>query len=517
MDKVLKPEKLDIDSNSEGSDVVFRYWKRTFKDYIQTLEALQTDESPPLNKISILINRLSPQVYNKISEATEYNVALLNLEKLYIKPKNEIYARHLLASSYQSESESLDEYKQTLLQLARDCNFESVTAEQNMDDYVRDSFISGIRSSTIRQRLLENYSLTFNQAFGQARTLEVAQRQADAYRSRMTVASTETKNYSKEESSATKKSDDEECSNYINKKTSRCYFCDGTRHPRSLCPAKESSCAKCKKISHWARACKSQKSGEHAANTSSPETEEKPVSSAVLASICQDTQNINIPSGLKKSTMTIYVNDKKTKCLADSGSTSSFIDYSFAVSLKLLIQPDKETITLASQSKQATTEGKVTVNLIYNDQHYPKTKLSVIKNLCSDVLLGLDILSRHSEVILKFGGSRPVLKICNLAALSVEPPSLFQNLDPKMVPIADKSRKYSQIDQEFISTEISRLLKEGIIEKSGSPWRAQVLIITQTSGKRRMVIDYSRTINRFTLLDAYPLPRIEDLANKILI
>ena len=30
-----------------------------------------------------------------------------------------------------------------------------------------------------------------------------------------------------------------------------------------------------------------------------------------------------------------------------------------------------------------------------------------------------------------------------------------------------------------------------------------------------MVIDYSHTINRFTLLDAYPLPKIDELVNKI--
>jgi len=33
--------------------------------------------------------------------------------------------------------------------------------------------------------------------------------------------------------------------------------------------------------------------------------------------------------------------------------------------------------------------------------------------------------------------------------------------------------------------------------------------------KKRLVIDYSTTINRFTLLDAYPLPNIEELVNKV--
>ena len=51
-------------------------------------------------------------------------------------------------------------------------------------------------------------------------------------------------------------------------------------------------------------------------------------------------------------------------------------------------------------------------------------------------------------------------------------------------------------------------LAADIIEPARSPWRAQVLVVTQGT-KRRLVIDYSTTINRFTLLDAYPLPNIK--------
>ena len=59
------------------------------------------------------------------------------------------------------------------------------------------------------------------------------------------------------------------------------------------------------------------------------------------------------------------------------------------------------------------------------------------------------------------------------------------------------------------------MLKEGIIEPSQSPWRAQILIVSPENHKKRLVVDYSQTINRFTLLDAYPLPRIEDMVNEI--
>jgi len=47
-----------------------------------------------------------------------------------------------------------------------------------------------------------------------------------------------------------------------------------------------------------------------------------------------------------------------------------------------------------------------------------------------------------------------------------------------------------------------------------SLFRAQVLVVHQ-GPKKRLVIDYSTTINRSTLLDAYPLPNIEDLVNTV--
>ena len=61
-----------------------------------------------------------------------------------------------------------------------------------------------------------------------------------------------------------------------------------------------------------------------------------------------------------------------------------------------------------------------------------------------------------------------------------------------------------------------RLLKEGIIRRSKSPWRAQVVVTGgRANQKKRLAIDYSETINRFTYLDAYPLPRIDDTIHKI--
>ena len=89
-------------------------------------------------------------------------------------------------------------------------------------------------------------------------------------------------------------------------------------------------------------------------------------------------------------------------------------------------------------------------------------------------------------------------------------------MHPDITPIATKSRRYSISDQKFIEQEVQRLLAEGIIEKSTSPWRAQCVVVTREgSDKKRLAIDYSETINKFTHLDAYPVPNITDTVNTI--
>ena len=97
----------------------------------------------------------------------------------------------------------------------------------------------------------------------------------------------------------------------------------------------------------------------------------------------------------------------------------------------------------------------------------------------------------------------------------MDPAEPFANLTEDCHPIASKSRRYSQEDLKFIDGEVERLLKEGIIEPSNSPWRAQVVVTKDDNHKKRLAIDYSQTINRFTQLDAFPLPRINDLVNNI--
>ena len=44
---------------------------------------------------------------------------------------------------------------------------------------------------------------------------------------------------------------------------------------------------------------------------------------------------------------------------------------------------------------------------------------------------------------------------------------------------------------------------------------SEVLVTSNENHKKRKCIDYSQTINKFTLLDGYPLPRMQDVINKV--
>ena len=102
-----------------------------------------------------------------------------------------------------------------------------------------------------------------------------------------------------------------------------------------------------------------------------------------------------------------------------------------------------------------------------------------------------------------------------LEPLKANPVRLFEHLTPECQPIAAKSRHYSRADQAFIRTQVCQLLSNDIIEPSSSPWRAQLVIVKNEKHRKRMCVDYSQTVNKFTCLDAYPLPNMQSVINNV--
>jgi len=56
MDKILRPERLEVDSGSSTAADDFKHWHKTFTNYIAALETPERE----INKLQVLINLLSP-------------------------------------------------------------------------------------------------------------------------------------------------------------------------------------------------------------------------------------------------------------------------------------------------------------------------------------------------------------------------------------------------------------------------------------------------------------------------
>ncbi|KAJ9529231.1 hypothetical protein QJQ45_007908 [Haematococcus lacustris] len=87
-------------------------------------------------------------------------------------------------------------------------------------------------------------------------------------------------------------------------------------------------------------------------------------------------------------------------------------------------------------------------------------------------------------------------------------------LQPDGKPPARPSYRMSKPEQDELRKQITDLLAKGLIEPSSSPYAAPVLFVQKKSGELRMCIDY-RQLNKITIRDQYPLPRIDDLFDQL--
>ena len=70
--------------------------------------------------------------------------------------------------------------------------------------------------------------------------------------------------------------------------------------------------------------------------------------------------------------------------------------------------------------------------------------------------------------------------------------------------------RLSKPEQAECMEQIKALLEKGHIVPSSSPYAAPILFVPKKDGGLRMCVDY-RALNKQTIKNRYPLPRIDDL------
>ena len=92
------------------------------------------------------------------------------------------------------------------------------------------------------------------------------------------------------------------------------------------------------------------------------------------------------------------------------------------------------------------------------------------------------------------------------------PPVIQEKPDSQPIPIP--MYRLSQLEKAEVDRQVKALLAAGKIEPSSSPYGAPVLFVSKKDGGLRMVIDYRR-LNKQTVANRYPSPRIDDLFDRL--
>ncbi|GJW05463.1 putative reverse transcriptase domain-containing protein [Tanacetum coccineum] len=264
-------------------------------------------------------------------------------------------------------------------------------------------------------------------------------------------------------------------------------------------------------------------------------------------------QNPNVVAG------TFLLNDHYACILFDSGAEKSFVSSAFTPFI------DIAPTALNTSYEVELADGKVVSTntvlrgctlALYN--HCFKIDLLPTRLGSFDVIIGMDWLSYHRAVIdcyekivriplpngeiLEVQGERPEKDPGSLACIKADEkklddirvvrdfPEVFPDdlsglppvreiefridLIPGASPVVKSPYRLAPSEMLELSNQLKELQEKGFIRPSHSPWGAPVLFVKKKDGAMRMCIDY-RELNKLTIKNRYPLPRIDDLFDQL--
>ncbi|GJT38203.1 putative reverse transcriptase domain-containing protein [Tanacetum coccineum] len=222
--------------------------------------------------------------------------------------------------------------------------------------------------------------------------------------------------------------------------------------------------------------------------------------------------------------------------LFDSGADRSFVSTTFSTLLN--ITPDSLDGSYAVEVRDERISGTNTVlrgctlGLL---GHPFNIDLMPVELGSFDAIIGMDWLENHNAVIVcyeKIKETRDKSEEKRLEDmpnvrdfLEVFPEDLpglppmrqveFQiELVPGATPVARAPYRLAPTELQELSTQLQELSDKGFIRPSSSPCGAPVLFVKKKDGSFRMCIDY-RELNKLTVKNRYPLPRIDDLFDQL--
>lgn len=173
-------KQLNISSDTTNNNA--EAWKKWWQQLDLYLLATGLDRSSEKRKIAILLHFIGERGLNifnafnlKIDESTLDEVKS-KFDKFFEPRRNVTMCRYLFFTRRQNKSESIDEFLTDLENKSKECEFGTLR-----EPLIKDIFIANLNIdfSHVRQRLLQEPDLTYQRMQELARTLIVAQQDAE--------------------------------------------------------------------------------------------------------------------------------------------------------------------------------------------------------------------------------------------------------------------------------------------------------------------------------------------------
>ncbi|GJV11226.1 putative reverse transcriptase domain-containing protein [Tanacetum coccineum] len=214
-------------------------------------------------------------------------------------------------------------------------------------------------------------------------------------------------------------------------------------------------------------------------------------------------------------TGTFLLNNHYASMLFDSGIDRSFVLTTFSTLFD--ITPDTLDVSYAVEladeriSETNTVLRGCTLGLL---GHPFNIDLMPVELGSFDVIISMDWLANHHTVI-----------VCDEKIKETEDKLEEKRLEdvptirdfPEVhgaAPVACAPCRLASTEQQELSTQLQELSDKGFIRPSSLPWGDPVLFVKKKDGSFWMCIDY-RELNKLTVKNRYPLPRIDDLFDQL--
>nr|CAD2181854.1 unnamed protein product [Meloidogyne enterolobii] len=99
----------------------------------------------------------------------------------------------------------------------------------------------------------------------------------------------------------------------------------------------------------------------------------------------------------------------------------------------------------------------------------------------------------------------------DLGKCKITAPTILTNTE---IPIQSRAFRTPEKYRSELKAQIQRMLETGIIEESNTPWVSNLVLVQKSDGKLRPCVDF-RPLNKVTITDPYPLPRMDEVINKV--